>query len=50
MIIHDLGPESVAGMMQVDLAKLNAEPDSPIGNFSFHGCTGGVAAFKGRPC
>jgi mannose-6-phosphate isomerase-like protein (cupin superfamily) len=49
VIVHDLGPESVAGMMQVDLENLNVEPDSPIGNFSFHGCTGGVAAFKGRP-
>ncbi len=36
-------------MVQVDLAGLEAEPDSQIGNFSFHGCTGGVSAFKGRP-
>jgi mannose-6-phosphate isomerase-like protein (cupin superfamily) len=47
--IYDLGPESVASMTQVDLAKLNAEPDSPVGNFSFHDCTGGVSAFSGRP-
>jgi mannose-6-phosphate isomerase-like protein (cupin superfamily) len=49
VIIHDLDPESVAKMFQVDLAGLDAEPESPIGNFSFHDCTGGVAAFKGRP-
>ncbi len=36
-------------MVQVDLAGLDAEPESQIGNFSFHGCTGGVSAFKGRP-
>jgi hypothetical protein len=35
--------------VRVDLASLDREPESPIGNFSFHGCTGGVAAFKGRP-
>ena len=49
MIVHDLDPETVQRMVQVDLAGVDAEPDSPIGNFSFHGCTGGVAAFKGRP-
>jgi len=49
VIVHDLDPESVAKMIQVDLATLGAEPESPIGNFSFHGCTGGVTAFRGRP-
>jgi quercetin dioxygenase-like cupin family protein len=47
--VHNLDPESVAKMMQVDLATVDREPESPIGDFSFHGCTGGVAAFKGRP-
>jgi mannose-6-phosphate isomerase-like protein (cupin superfamily) len=47
--IYDLDPESVANMVQVNLADLNTEPDSPVGNFSFHGCTGGVSAFRGRP-
>ncbi len=47
--VVDLDPESVAKMLQVDLSALDAEPDSPVGNFTFHGCTGGVAAFKGRP-
>jgi mannose-6-phosphate isomerase-like protein (cupin superfamily) len=47
--VYDLNPESIASMIQVDLAELNAEPDSPVGNFSFHGCTGGVSAFRGRP-
>jgi mannose-6-phosphate isomerase-like protein (cupin superfamily) len=49
VIIHDLDPETVAKMTQVDLASLDAEPASSIGNFSFHECTGGVAAFKGQP-
>jgi mannose-6-phosphate isomerase-like protein (cupin superfamily) len=47
--IYDLDPESILKMAQVDLAGLTAEPESPIGSFSFHGCTGGVGAFKGRP-
>jgi mannose-6-phosphate isomerase-like protein (cupin superfamily) len=49
MIVHDLDLEAVRKMIQVDLAGLDAEPDSTIGTFSFHACTGGVAAFKGRP-
>jgi mannose-6-phosphate isomerase-like protein (cupin superfamily) len=49
VIVHDLDPESVGKMLQVDLASLDAEPGSPIGNFSFNRCTGGVAAFRGRP-
>ena len=36
-------------MAQVDLATLDAEPDSQIRSFNFHGCTGGVSAFRGRP-
>ena len=47
--VHNLDHESVAKMTQLDLATVDREPESPIGNFSFHGCTGGVAAFKGRP-
>ena len=47
--IYDLDPESVAMMARVDLAEVNSEPDSPIGNFSFHDCNGGVSAFSGRP-
>jgi mannose-6-phosphate isomerase-like protein (cupin superfamily) len=47
--IYDLNPEAIASMVQVNLAELKAEPDSPVGNFSFHGCTGGVSAFRGRP-
>ncbi len=49
VVIHDLDPESVAKMIQVDLSSVDGEPESPIGNFSFCGCTGGVAAFRGRP-
>ncbi len=47
--VHNLDHESVAKMIRLDLANLDREPESPIGDFSFHGCTGGVAAFKGRP-
>ena len=47
--VHNLDHESVAKMFQLDIASLDREPESPIGDFSFHGCTGGVAAFKGRP-
>ena len=47
--VHNLDHEAVAKMIQLDLASLDREPESPIGDFSFHGCTGGVAAFKGRP-
>jgi mannose-6-phosphate isomerase-like protein (cupin superfamily) len=47
--IYDLDAQSVAKMIQVDLAGLDEEPASPIGNFSFHGCAGGVSAIKGRP-
>jgi hypothetical protein len=47
--VHNLDHESVAKMIQLDLASLDREPESRIGNFSFHGCTGGVAAFKGQP-
>ncbi len=47
--VHNLHHDAVAKMIQMDLASLDREPESPIGDFSFHGCTGGVAAFKGRP-
>ncbi len=47
--VHNLDHDAVAKMTQLDLASLDREPESPIGDFSFHGCTGGVAAFKGRP-
>ena len=47
--VYDLDPQSVAKMVQVDLAELTAEPESQIENFSFHGCTGGVSRFRGRP-
>lgn len=47
--VYSLDPESLAKMTQVDLADVTEEPESPIGTFSFHGCTGGVSGFKGRP-
>jgi len=49
MIDHDLNTDVVAAMAQIDLAVLGHEPESPIGQFSFHGCVGGVAAFRGKP-
>jgi mannose-6-phosphate isomerase-like protein (cupin superfamily) len=49
VIVHNLDPESVAKMAQVDLATVTAEPESQIRSFKFHGCTGGVSAFRGRP-
>ena len=49
LAVYDLDPEAVTKMVQVDLASLAAEPESPIGNFRFNECTGGVAAIKGRP-
>jgi len=36
-------------MSYVDLAALGREPDSPIGQFAFHDCICGVAAFRGAP-
>jgi mannose-6-phosphate isomerase-like protein (cupin superfamily) len=49
LAVYDLDPASVAQMTQVDLASVEAEPESPIGNFTFHGCRAGVSAFRGRP-
>lgn len=47
--VYNLDAESVARMIQVDLAGVDEEPASSIENFSFHGCTGGVSAIRGRP-
>ena len=47
--VHNLDHDAVAKMIQSDLASLDREPESPIWDFSFHVCTGGVAAFIGRP-
>jgi mannose-6-phosphate isomerase-like protein (cupin superfamily) len=49
VLTRDLDPETVLKMVQVDLASLTSEPDSEIESFQFHGCTGGVSAFRGRP-
>lgn len=49
MLTRDLDPDSIEKMVQVDLSSLAAEPDSEIERFHFHGCTGGVSAFRGRP-
>ena len=49
MITHDLGSDAVRRMVQIDLSGVTEEPASPIGTFDFHGCTGGVGSFVGRP-
>jgi mannose-6-phosphate isomerase-like protein (cupin superfamily) len=49
VLVHDLSTEAVRRMSRVDLAQLEAEPESPIGRFDFHGCQCGVASFTGRP-
>lgn len=49
MRVHDLSSDVVALMEQVDLAARNAEPESEIDVFDFHGCNVGVSAFRGRP-
>jgi hypothetical protein len=49
VMIYNLDAESVSKIIQIDLAGLDEEPESSIGNFSFHGCMGGVSAIKGRP-
>jgi mannose-6-phosphate isomerase-like protein (cupin superfamily) len=49
VLVHDLGPDVVRRMLRVDLAGVTEEPASPIGTFDFHGCTGGLGSFVGRP-
>jgi mannose-6-phosphate isomerase-like protein (cupin superfamily) len=47
MIVHDLTPDTVAAMPQVDLGTVSEEPPGPIPLFAFHGCTGGIASTIG---
>ena len=49
MILHNLAPDAVAAMTRADLWRLDREPESPIPEFEFHGCTVGVGAFTGSP-
>jgi mannose-6-phosphate isomerase-like protein (cupin superfamily) len=49
MDVYQLSSAAVARMTPVDLATLQGEPPSPIGNFDFHGCVCGVASFIGQP-
>jgi mannose-6-phosphate isomerase-like protein (cupin superfamily) len=49
VIVHDLSPDAVSKMIQVDLANATEEPPSPIGTFAFHGCVCGVGSFVGQP-
>jgi mannose-6-phosphate isomerase-like protein (cupin superfamily) len=47
--VYDLSPDEVRRMIRVDLAGATEEPASPISAFEFHGCTGGIGSFVGRP-
>jgi mannose-6-phosphate isomerase-like protein (cupin superfamily) len=47
--VFELNPTAINRMIPVDLAKLNEEPPSPIGNFDFHGCICGIASYSGQP-
>jgi oxalate decarboxylase/phosphoglucose isomerase-like protein (cupin superfamily) len=49
VIIHDLSPEAVSKMTQVDLSKVERRPGSPIGEFAFHDCRYGIGSFVGCP-
>jgi mannose-6-phosphate isomerase-like protein (cupin superfamily) len=48
-IVRDLSARSMATWPTVDLARATGRPEGPIDSFEFHGCTCGVASFKGRP-
>jgi uncharacterized cupin superfamily protein len=48
-IVRDLSAGSMAAWPTVDLAQATEEPPSAVAPFEFHGCTCGVASFKGRP-
>jgi mannose-6-phosphate isomerase-like protein (cupin superfamily) len=49
VIIHDLSPETVQGMVQTDLSRATERPPSPIGEFAFHDCRCGIGSFVGCP-
>jgi mannose-6-phosphate isomerase-like protein (cupin superfamily) len=49
MIMHDLSVDNINQMVRHDLATVDHEPESAIGDFEFHGCTGAVACFTGQP-
>jgi mannose-6-phosphate isomerase-like protein (cupin superfamily) len=47
--VYELNSAAVGRMTPVNLATLGGAPDSPIGEFDFHGCVCGVASFVGQP-
>ena len=49
VIVHDLSPEAVRAMTQVDLSRVTERPGSPIGEHAFHDCRFGIGAFVGCP-
>ena len=50
-VIRDLSAGAVAKIKTVDLATVVGRPDGPaeFEPFEFHGCSCGVASFKGQP-
>jgi mannose-6-phosphate isomerase-like protein (cupin superfamily) len=49
VIVHDLSPEAVRAMTQVDLSQVTSRPGSPIGEHAFHDCRFGIGSFVGCP-
>ena len=49
VIVHDLSPEAVRAMTQVDLARVTERPGSPIGEHAFGDCQFGIGSFVGCP-
>ena len=49
MDVYDLSRAAIENMRPADLVSLFAPPASPIGEFTFHDCTCGVACFTGTP-
>ena len=47
--VHDLSPEAVRTMTQVDLSQVTTRPGSPIGEHQFHDCRFGIGSFVGCP-
>jgi mannose-6-phosphate isomerase-like protein (cupin superfamily) len=48
-IVRDLSARAMASWPTFDLAQATRPPPGPVEPFDFHGCTCGVASFKGRP-
>jgi quercetin dioxygenase-like cupin family protein len=49
VIVNNLGPDVVNGMVRIDLATVEEEPASEIDRFEFNQSQCGVASFTGSP-